>query len=277
MRKLPQIKGDVQFYDRFSTFMETCKTIALTEFHSLEKKVGTFERLAEIVDSFFRLVETEAVEHPFVNPEGRPLGVIMVTSDGGLSGGLDAKIAAEAINQLQSPLDRLIIVGRKGQGYAQKGGLTFVDFPGIQDDKRFSQAMELEDYIIDEVLSGKLGPIKVVYARPLSLIAHRIEVLSLLPCLENVPSSEAAIEEGSLILESTPKDVIEYLVYIWFGQKLFDVFGMSRLAEVAARFMHAEDSSQKINEINEQLKLEFFRARHEIVDQQMRELFAARA
>ena len=80
-----------------------------------------------------------------------------------------------------------------------------------------------------------------------------------------------------MILESTPEAIIEYLVYLWIGQKIFEVFGMSRLAEVAARFMHAEDSSVRIREINSQLRLEYVRAHHEMVDQQMRELFAARA
>ena len=48
------------------------------------------------------------------------------------------------------------------------------------------------------------------------------------------------------------------------------------LAEVAARFMHAEDSLQKVKEINKKFEIEFFRARHEIVDKQMREISASR-
>jgi F0F1-type ATP synthase gamma subunit len=138
--------------------------------------------------------------------------------------------------------------------------------------------MELRDYVTDEVLKGKLGHIKVVYARPLSIIVQRVQTLNLLPCSEEVKGGSQSTSETvpDIIMESTPEDLIEYLIYLWVGQKLVEVFGLSRLAEVAARFMHAEDSSQKIKEMNNQLRIEFVRARHEIVDQQMRELFAAR-
>ena len=278
MRKLSKIREDVKFYGEFEGLIDASKTIALSEFRALEKKVTSFERFVDIVESFFGLIEAGDIQHPFVNPQGRPQGVIMVTSDQGLSGGLDTKIAAAAINQLKSGEDRLIVIGAKGLAYVKDVGVSFVEFPGVQDEKRFEQAMELRDYVAGEVLQGKLGPIKLVYARSLSIVIQRVEVLNLLPCGEQLAGSSQELSGGDvdIIMESASEDIVEYLVYLWLGQKLFEVFGLGRLAEVAARFMHAEDSSQKIKEMNSKLRMEFFRARHEIVDQQMRELTAAR-
>ena len=279
MRKLSKIKEDAKFYDHFSGLIETCKTVALMEFRTLEKKVKTFEKFVTIVESFFKLIEAGHIQHPFVNPRGKSQGVIMVTSDAGLSGGLDMNIAATAISLLRTGRDKLVVVGRQGHNYAQENNISFVSFPGVKDEKRYSQSTELRDYVTDEVLKGRLGHIKVVYARPLSIIIQRVQTLNLLPCSEEVKggSQSTSGTVPDIIMESTPEDLIEYLIYLWVGQKLFEVFGLSRLAEVAARFMHAEDSSQKIKEMNNRLRIEFVRARHEIIDQQMRELFAARA
>jgi len=278
VRKLSKIREDVKFYGEFSGLIDASKTIALSEFRSLERKVTSFERFVDIVESFFGLIEAGDIQHPFVSPQGRTQGVIMVTSDQGLSGGLDTKISAAAINQLETGEDRLIVVGAKGLAYAQEVGVSFVEFPGVQDEKRFEQAMELRNYIAGEVLQGRLGPIKLVFARPLSIVIQRVEVMNLLPCGEQLADSsrEPSREDIDIIMESAPDDIVEYLVYLWLGQKLFEVFGLGRLAEVAARFMHAEDSSQKIKETSRKLRMEFLRARHEIVDQQMRELTAAR-
>jgi F0F1-type ATP synthase gamma subunit len=52
---------------------------------------------------------------------------------------------------------------------------------------------------------------------------------------------------------------------------------MSRLAEMGARFTHLEEATQKIQELNQKLRLQYFKFRHEVIDQNMRELFAARA
>jgi ATP synthase F1 gamma subunit len=303
MIKISKIKEDAKFYDNFGNLIETCKTVALSEFHSLEKKIRTFERFVEIIESFFKLIGTRYSQHPFINPQEKPRGIIMITSDAGLSGGLDMNIAVTAINELKTDKDQLIIIGRQGHNYAQENNISFISFPGIEDNRRFDQAMELRDHIVEEVLKGRLGPIKVIYARPLSLIIQRVETLNLLPkglsqsppktasdiTIESTPENLKTLNmlpkglprslfriAPDIIMESTPENLIEYLISLWLGQKFFDVFGLSRLAEVAARFMHAEDSSQKIKKITKELRLKYLRARHEIVDQQMRELFAAR-
>ena len=74
-----------------------------------------------------------------------------------------------------------------------------------------------------------------------------------------------------------PGALAEYLIYLLFGQKLFEILQFSRLAEFAARTVHLEESSEKIKTIDDKLQLKYFRARHEVIDQQMRELFSARA
>jgi F0F1-type ATP synthase gamma subunit len=79
-----------------------------------------------------------------------------------------------------------------------------------------------------------------------------------------------------IILESYLGDIIEYLVYIWIGQKFYEVFGLSRLAEFAARFVHLEGSHQRLKDMDAKVRLEYFRVRHELIDRNMRELFAAR-
>ena len=58
---------------------------------------------------------------------------------------------------------------------------------------------------------------------------------------------------------------------------LVDIFGMSRLAELAARSVHLEGSSQELQRRGKTLQLRYFRERHEVIDRSMRELFASRS
>ncbi|HOU36571.1 MAG TPA: hypothetical protein PK562_04795, partial [Candidatus Omnitrophota bacterium] len=79
-----------------------------------------------------------------------------------------------------------------------------------------------------------------------------------------------------LILESPVGDVLEYWTNLFLGQKFYQVFGMARLAELAARFSHLENSKGKVDALNRDLKLQYFRTRHELIDKNIRELFCAR-
>jgi F0F1-type ATP synthase gamma subunit len=127
------------------------------------------------------------------------------------------------------------------------------------------------------VLSGSFGSFKVVYPRPVSFTVQKVDIVSFLPF---APSSEKKKEisflPSDIIMESNPGKSTEYLIYLWMGQKIYEIFGLSRLAEFAARYVHLEESAQKLKDIDEKVKLEYFRVRHELVDRTMRELFAGR-
>jgi F0F1-type ATP synthase gamma subunit len=79
-----------------------------------------------------------------------------------------------------------------------------------------------------------------------------------------------------IILESDISAILEYWIYLFLGGKFFQIFQLSRLAELSARFVHLESSKSKIEQLNKELRLQYFRQRHELIDRNMRELFAAR-
>ena len=63
------------------------------------------------------------------------------------------------------------------------------------------------------------------------------------------------------------------------AQMINDIWGLGwepRLAELAARFIHLEESSQRLEDLDKQLKLKYFRLKHELTDRSMREIFASR-
>jgi len=279
MKVLSQVKQDMEFNKNLNSLVDVLKTIAVSEFHVLERKMTTFERLTAVVETFFETFDTRYIRHPLVMPTKRPKAVVAVTSDKGLLGGLNAKIATTAINELNQTGDLLVVVGERGEMFVREKNISANVFPGIIDSQRHSQALQLRNYLFEQVLTGKVGAIKIVYARALSFTKQRIEMLQLAPY---IPAKERDIaaqrhEFFNTIFESKPEDIVEYLMYLWMAQKIDEIFGFSRLAELAARFVHLEESSQKLQKLNKTLKLEYFRIRHELVDRNMRELFAARS
>ena len=159
-----------------------------------------------------------------------------------------------------------------------ESGLEFVVFKGVKDETRLAQALELRDYVLGEELGGKLGELKIVYPYALSIVSQHIKTLQLFPFsrAEQAIGQSSVEEIHHLILESELADILEYWIYLFLGQKFFQIFGMSRLAELSARFSHLENSKTKIDQLNKELKLQYFRQRHELIDRNMRELFAAR-
>jgi len=277
VKTLAALKKDLEFNKGLSSLIETLKTIAVSQYRALEQRMKYFEALNSTIEEFFDFIDIKKIDHPFLNPGNRPQAIVAITSDTGLLGGLNLKVVSVAIEELKKLPGKLIVIGECGKGYVRDSGIPFVAFSGIKDEERHAQAMQLRDYIIGRFIEGSFGYLKVVYPRPVSFTVQRIDTVSFLPYLPSDKGKTGREKyHTDIILESSLGNIAEYLVYIWIGQKLYEIFGLSRLAEFAARYVHLEESAQKLKDMNKKLQLQYFRVRHELIDRNMRELFAAR-
>jgi ATP synthase F1 gamma subunit len=277
MKTLSNLKKDLEFNSSLSSLIEVLKTIAVSQFRALEQRIKSFEKLQLTIETFFELIDIARVDHIFLNPGNKPQGVVAVTSDSGLLGGLNMQVVNQALVELEKTPGKLIVIGERGKAYLRDTRIPFVSFGGIRDEQRYGQAVQMRDYIVSQIFEGSFASLKVVYPRPISFTVQRVEVCTFLPFGPSaVKQPEASTAYIDVILESRIQDIIEYLIYIWMGQKFYEIFGLSRLAEFAARFVHLEASHQKLREMDKKIRLEYFRVRHELIDRNMRELFAAR-
>lgn len=277
MQPAIHIKKTIDFNKNFRSLLEVLKLVAVSDYHALEKKLKMFRELEGVLEDFFRSVDVRGIRHPFLDPGSRPMGVVAVTSDAGLLGGLNNQVVTKAVELARAHHGRLVVVGEKGLPYAQESGLPFAAYPGVQDDRRYAQALELRDYLIQQVVSGQIGPLRVVYPRAHSFVIHRVEIATFIPFKAGADGEEPAVPSEHVLYESDARDIVEYLAYLVFGQRLYEIFGMARVCEQAARYLHLEESCNKILEMNQKLLLQYFRRRHEVIDANMRELFAARS
>lgn len=275
MKTLVSIKKDMEFNLGLSSLIEVLKTIAVAQYRIQERNVRTFEEFFCAIEDFFGLLNFAHIQHPFLDPGQKPSLIVAITSDSGLLGGLNIHVIQRALAELEKRAGRLVVIGERGKMYLRDTRLPFVAFSGIRDEERFGQAMQLRDYIAGEVMKKACGPVSVVFPRPLSFTVQRVELVSFLPFKPVVQHPLERIPSG-LILESDPRDIVEYLIYLWMGEKLFEIFGLSRLSEFAARFIHLEGSHQRLRDMDTKIRQEYFRVRHELIDRNMRELFAGR-
>ena len=284
MKTVSALKQDLEFNGGLAALIGVLKNIAVAQYHSMESRAKSFEKLKDAIYSFLEIIDPRQVAHPFLNPQNEVQMVVAVTSDGGLLGGLNKEVIDTALAELAKIPGRLVIIGERGKMCAReakasspRGASGCVAFPGIKEEEIPTLAMQLRNYILGKFIEESIGHLKVVYPRSISFTVQRVETVTFLPFrLEARQLDEPPPLLSEVILESRPADVIEYCVYLWIEQKLAEIFVFSKLAEYAARFSHLERSAQRLKEMDQKLKMQYFRVRHEIIDRNMRELFATR-
>jgi len=285
-----ELRKELKFQRELLNLIETLKNIAGAEYHAMEKEKERFDRFLESFTGFFRVVDLMDVEHPLVRVVSDKLGLIVVTSDSGFMGGLNQAVVRAALaaqGSLSNEQVALVVIGEKGAGIMSErpGGFKF--FPGINQNTIYEQAVEVKNYIVQEVLARRMGKVMIAYPRPISFSAQTVEVVTLLPCAElfdrdakselngRGPAKGLLAEARKVIVESSFSDMVEYLASMWVSAKLYQIFEDSKLAEFSARAMHLEGSQQKVERNVKSLQHKYFKATHEQIDKGMRESFSA--
>ncbi len=290
--QLNELRKELKFNKELLSLVETLKNVAGSQFHLLEKKKARFDAFMDAFAGFFKVVDLVDVVNPFVRAESEVTGLVIVTSDSGFMGGLNAGVlraAQEAVDELPVSQVSYVVIGEKGAGAVSDQRLPFKFFPGINQDTIYEQAVVIKDWLMEEVAERRMGRVIVAAPKALSFSAQTIQVLDLLPCGNLFDRSEAPpikaltgpkrflAEAREVIVESSFDDMVKYLSGIWVTSKLFEIFEDGKLAEFGARAMHLEGSLQKVEKEYSKTRQKCFKASHELVDKGMRESFAAKS
>ncbi|MBU1998939.1 MAG: F0F1 ATP synthase subunit gamma [Candidatus Omnitrophica bacterium] len=276
MPLISAIKKDLEFNHSLYNIIEVLREISISQYRSLEKRIRPFDKIFEALVDLFSLFDMSKCDHPLINPGNRACAIVAITTDSGLLGGLNMQVMNLALKELQETRGKLIIIGQRGKNYAQEKNLPFVSFKGVTEETRNNLAIELRDYIVKEELALNIGVLKVFYPHSESLFSQHVKSINLLPFTKDDLGSRRPLNYNELIYESKLEDLVGFISFLLLGRKFYEIFGFSKLAELSARYMHLENSKTKIEQLDKQLRLQYFRQRHELIDRNMRELFTAR-
>lgn len=276
MSSMAEAKKELQFNQEFIQLIETLKGIAASQFQAMVRQRKKFEDFLVSFKGFFKLVDLVHGEHPMIQSLTDVTGIIIVTSDEGFMGGLNAKVIQAALANVGREKKKIVILGNRGAAYLQGLGETCIVFPGIAAEARYEQAVRLKDFIVRQVLEQKMGRVIVSYAHPVSFTYQKPQIIDLLPCAELFErEKELLADPRRVIVESSFDKILERLVEMWITYRLYELFEDSQLSEFAARTQRLEESYDTLQRQGKSLRFRYFRSRHEKMDKGIRETFAA--
>ena len=241
--------------------------------HSKEKAPPL--SLTVLLEDFFRLIPPQQCRHPFLERPSPPLGIVIVTSDEGFLGGLNAVVIRKALAARAGQQAELMVLGERGRIYLKDLNEPFTHFPGVGEHIISQEVERLRDYIVEQYLRRKFATVLVFHPRCFSFTHQEIHSFQLLPYEQPSQSPDGVSSDPTeVILEPSAYSIIEYLITLWLSRKIHEVYWQSRLSELAARATHLEASLQGLGEQKKKLTLQFFRSRHEVTDTSIRESYA---
>lgn len=276
MTKALEIKEEMVFNQELTDILETMKNIAIFQFRYLQKRRERFAKFEEQLGAFFRMIDMDMVVHEFVHPVSERAALVMITSDEGFMGDLNFQVIDAAMLDKSAKDAEFIIVGESGRRYVEDAGKSVISYKSAADSAgRMRLAGELTRYIVEGMADDKFGKVAVFYPKPISFMVQKVEVEELMPLGSVFARQKSALPGGSLIMESPVEGIVEYLGTEYLEQKLTELLEDSKLSEFAARAVRLEKSGQELMDKKKELRSRYFRAYHEYIDKNTRELFSS--
>ncbi len=279
-QSLAKLKSEMTFNSDLTRLVDVMKGISASQYYIMERKKTKTDLFTEKLDGMFQAYDFRTSRHPFVYLQNKRKLIGVVGTDGGFLGGLNMKVAQAAF-KYETPDTGFFVLGERGSNYLKEASKKHTPFPGIStDEARFKLVDKITAFILQEVLKGNYGHVMLVFPHAINFSSQRVDALNLIPCplfFKNKPDQVASPEEQKkkVILDSSVDGIIEYLTALWMRKRLLEIFEDSKTAEFGARTMHLEGSYATLTKIDKQLKLQFFKARREKIDQSLRETFTS--
>jgi F-type H+-transporting ATPase subunit gamma len=217
--------------------------------------------------------------HPFMDVrETKRVGLIVVTSDRGLCGGLNANLLRETILCLHRwhaagiEVD-LCVIGRKGQSYFRRvGGRVLATVDNLGDTPAIKDLIGSVKVMIDAFYDGQIDSLHVVSNEFVNTMTQTPVVKPLLPLPKSEADDKQMGHHWDYIYEPDAKELLDELFERYIELQVYQAVVENIACEQAAKMIAMKSATDNAGELIKQFQLAYNKARQAAITQELAEI-----
>ncbi len=230
------------------------------------------EVLDEVLADLAAVLDVE--DHPlFARREGGDRLLVMVTTDRGLCGPLNANVIRTALREVvEDPgAVTLVTVGRKGRDAMRRARVQIAaHFAGYGDRPTFGDVTPLARLVTDDFLAGSYARVDLVYPRFISTLVQRPVVEQLLPIQPAMDTH--GIPGRQFIFEPDPATVLARILPRYVATSIFQAILETTASEMSSKMVAMKNATENAEELIEDLTLFYNKVRQANITREMIEI-----
>jgi F-type H+-transporting ATPase subunit gamma len=224
-------------------------------------------------------VVTEEVDPLLARRPVRRIGLIVITTDRGLVGSLNANAVRSVLRwvtqraEQDSPEVEVITVGRKGRDALRRGGVPVAaHFAQLGDRPRFSDVTPIARLVVDDFVAGKYDEIAIAYSTFITTLSQRPIVQRILPVEEPELEGERARTNDEYLFEPSVDAVLRRLLPHYVAIDIYRAVLENNASEQSAQMIAMRSATDNANELIEDLTLVYNKTRQANITREMIEI-----
>jgi len=221
--------------------------------------------------------------HPFLIKRDtvKNVGVIVVTSDKGLCGGLNTNVLRISINQMQAwEADNLSVrvcaIGNKGLGFMGRINADVKSqVTGLGDAPQMEKLIGPVKVMLDAYVAGEIDQLYIAYNRFINTMKQEPKIEQLLP----LSGDKLGAPQGhwDYIYEPDAQVVIDDLMVRYIESLIYQAVAENMASEQSARMVAMKSASDNAKTVIGELKLVYNKARQAAITKEISEIVGGAA
>jgi len=221
--------------------------------------------------------------HPFLAPRAtvKNVGLICVTSDKGLCGGLNSNVLRLALHRMKEWDEagkglQVTAIGNKGLGFMQRAGARVVSqVTALGDRPQLEKLIGPVKVQLDAYIKGEIDVLYIAYTRFINTMKQEPVVEQLLPLSGELVGQ--GDNKWDYIYEPDAKAVVDDLLVRYVEALIYQGVAENMASEQSARMVAMKSASDNAKNVIGELKLVYNKARQAAITKELSEIVGGAA
>ena len=287
MASSKEIRGKIKSVENTKKITKAMEMVAASKMRKAQERMRSARPYAEKVGNIAAQLAQANPEyrHPFlVQNEGvSAAGMVVVTTDKGLCGGLNTNLlraATTKLRELESAGQKtdVVAIGGKGFGFMNRIGARVVAHATqLGDQPHIETLIGPVKVLLDAYAEGKLSAVYLCYTKFINTMKQEVVVQQLLPLKADDLATDKAGHSWDYLYEPDAPTVIDELLVRYTEALVFQAVAENMASEQSARMVAMKSATDNAGNLIKELKLVYNKSRQAAITKELSEIVGGSA
>lgn len=282
-----EIKTKIASVQSTQKITKAMEMVATSKMRKTQDRMAASRPYSETIRNVISHVSKASVgyKHPFlVNREIKKVGILVVSTDRGMCGGLNINLFKTVITEIKKWQDKNInvelgLIGSKCIGFFRSLGLKVRgQHSGIGDSPSLEELIGVATGMFEAYKNGEIDAIYIAYNKFINTMSQKPSVQQLvpLPALETDNLNDRS-STWDYIYEPDPKALLDSLLVRYLESQVYQSVVDNLASEQAARMVAMKAATDNAGNLISDLQLVYNKARQTSITNELNEIVAGAA
>jgi F-type H+-transporting ATPase subunit gamma len=280
-----EIRTKIKSVENTKKITKAMEMVAASKMRKAQDRMQASRPYAEKirnVAAHLSYAESES-KHPFLvsREKVKNVGLIVVTSDKGLCGGLNTNVLRTSLNQIKTwekegKKVEISAIGNKGFGFMNRIGANVKsNIIGLGDTPQLEDLIGTIKVMLDAYINGEIDQLYVCYTKFINTMKQEPMMDQVLP----LTGEKLGAPEGpwDYIYEPDADSVIDELLKRYIESVIYHAVAENQASEQSARMVAMKAASDNAKNVIDELKLVYNKARQAAITKEISEIVGGAA